>query len=59
MTKGPEPAKLAREAFAVADRYHEGTLTREQTMAKLTERCPVYSQAGYRRALGQGLLESR
>lgn len=55
----PDPAKLAEEAFTLAERHHAGKLLREAALAELARRCPGYSRAEYERAFGQALFESR
>jgi hypothetical protein len=56
---GPDPARLAEEAFTVADLHRDGKLTRESALRELAARCPGYTSAEYEQAFGQGLLESR
>jgi hypothetical protein len=58
VTTGPDPTKLAEEAFTVAEWHHDGKLMRERALSELARR-PGYTRAEYEQALGQALFESR
>ena len=59
VTTGPDPTKLAEEAFTIAEWHHDGKLTREAALRELARRSPGYSRAEYEQAFGQALFESR
>ena len=59
ITTGPDPKRLADEAFTVADLHRDGKLLRDAAVQELARRCPGYTQAEYERAFAQGLFESR
>ena len=59
VTTGPDPMKLADEAFTVAEWVHDGKLMREPALRELARRCPGYTRPEYEQALGQALFESR
>jgi hypothetical protein len=59
VTTGPDPTKLAEEAFTVAEWHHDGKLKCERALSELARRCPGYTRAEYEQALGQALFESR
>jgi len=59
VTNGPDPDRLASQAWDLGDRIHAGTLTWAQGLEELAKRCPGYTAAEYREALDYGMLTSR
>jgi hypothetical protein len=54
-----ERAALAHDAYALAERYRDGELSRDQALDELRTRYPGLSQGRYQDAFSHALFASR
>ena len=52
-------ARLAREAYTVADHHRAGQYSRADALDDLAQRCPGFSRREYEAAFAQGMQDSR